>query len=218
MLAMLDADRGAVRRSVRTLAEVARDRPATPDLDSLVWPIRRSVFAPRWWLPGAAAVVAGTALVAANVNPHTATVIGVAARVVAGLACAVAVGLLLRLLVPAGRLPWQALRLSPPLVRRSLRVGQATIAVALGLLGGYAAGGPVVLPVLTLAAAPVLWACMMGEMVGRGLNDAGGRQFIQEWLVEFRGALGALRDWPAETRRELRRAWDETGKDQQPGQ
>jgi hypothetical protein len=106
----------------------------------LVWPIRHSVVAPRWWLPGAAAIAAGTALVAANVDPHTATVIGVAARVAAGLASAGAVGFVLRLLVPAGRLPWQALGLSPPLVRRSLGVGLATVAMAVGLLGGYAAG------------------------------------------------------------------------------
>jgi hypothetical protein len=70
-----------------------------------------------------------------------------------------------------------------------------------------------VLPILAVAAAPVLWACMIGEMFGRSSNDAGGRQFLKDWLVEFRSVLSDLREWPAETRQELRRAWNETGTD-----
>jgi tetratricopeptide (TPR) repeat protein len=213
MLAMLDADRGVVRRSMRTLAEIAHDRPADPDLISLVWPIRRVVVAPRWWLPGAAAVVAAGGLVTATLDPPTA-VATAAARAAAALTCAVTIAFVLRELVPAGRLPWQALRLSPPLVRRSLGTGLAVIADALALLGGYAGGGPPALPILAVAAALALWICTMGEMLGHSLNDAGDRQFLQEWRLEVRDVLRSLRQWPAETRRELRAAWHDTDTDE----
>jgi tetratricopeptide (TPR) repeat protein len=213
MLAMLDADRGVVRQSMRTLAEVARDRPADPDLIWLVWPIRRVVAAPRCWLPGAAALVAAGGLLTGTLD-HPAAAAGVAARVAAALTCVATVGFVLRVLVPAGRLPWQALRLSPALVRRSLGVGLAVIAVALGLLGGYAAGGPPALPILAVAAALMLWTCMMGEMLGHSLNDAGDRQFLQDWRIEVRDVLRGLRQWPAETRRDLRAAWHDTDTDE----
>jgi hypothetical protein len=161
------------------------------------------VVAPRWWLPGAAAVVAAAGLVS-----------GVAGRVAAALACAVTVGFVLRTLVPAEVVPWRAVRLSPPLVRRWLGLGLATIVVALGLLGGYAAGGPVMLPMLAVAAGPVLWLCMLGEIVGHGLNDAGGRLFLQDWRVQVRDVLDELRQWPADTRRTLHEAWH-AGDDQE---
>jgi hypothetical protein len=119
----------------------------------------------------------------------------------------------LRTLVPAGRLPWQALRLSPPLVRRSLGTGLAVNAVTLGLLGGYAAGGPLFLPFLAIAAAPMLWTCMMGEMLGHGLHNAGARHFLQDWHVQVRDVLADLRQWPAQTRRDLRAAWHEADAD-----
>jgi hypothetical protein len=212
MLALLDADRGVVRRSMRTLAEIAHDRPAEPDLVLLVWPIRRVVVAPRWWLPGAAALVAAGGLITATLDHPAAA--SAATLVVAALTCAVTIGFVLRSLLPAARLPWQALRLSPPLVRRSLGTGLAVIAVALGLLGGYAAGGPLVLPILAIAAAPALWTCMMGEKLGHGLNDAGDRQFLRDWRLEARDVLRTLRQWPAETRRELRAAWHDTDTDE----
>jgi Flp pilus assembly protein TadD len=196
VLAMLDADRGVVRRSMRTLAGIAQDEPADPDLVSLVWPIRRVVVAPRWWLPGAAAVVAAVGLIT-----------GAVGRVAAVLTCVVTVGFVLRTLVPAGVVPWRALRLSPPLVRRSLGAGLTTIAVALGLLAGYGAGGPVALPLLAVAAAPVLWLCMMGEILGHGLNDAGGRVFLQDWRIQLRDLFREVRQWPADTRRQLHDAW-----------
>jgi tetratricopeptide (TPR) repeat protein len=213
MLAMLDADRGVVRRSMRTLAQIARDRPADPDLISLLWPIRRVVVAPRWWLPGAAAVVAAGGLVTAALG-HRAAAAETAARVTAALTCAITVGFVLRALVPAGRLPWQALRLSPPLVRRCLSTGLAVIAVTSGLLGGYAAGGPLALPILAVAAAPMLWTCMMGEMLGHGLNDAGARVFLLGWRAQVRDVLRDLRQWPAQTRRDLHAAWHETDADE----
>ena len=102
MLAMLDADRAIVRRSMRMLAEIAHDRPVDPDLMALLWPIRRAVVAPRWWLPAAAALVAAAGLVTAVLGLPAAV-----ARVAAVLTCTVTVGFVLRTLVPAGRLPWQ---------------------------------------------------------------------------------------------------------------
>ena len=196
VLAMLDADRGVVRRSMRTLAGIAQDRPADPDLVSLVWPIRRVVVAPRWWLPGAAALIAAVGLPS-----------GAAGRVAAVLTCAVTVGFVLRTLVAAGVVPWRALRLSPPLVRRWLGAGLVTVAVVLGLLGGYAAGGPVALALLAVAGGPVLWLCMLGEIVGHGLSDAGGRVFLQAWRVQLRDVFREVRQWPADTRRQLHEAW-----------
>jgi len=204
LLALLDADRGVVRRSIRTLAAVARDQPADPDLISLVWPIRRVVAAPRWWLAGAAAVVTVLGVLAALLNQPAAAA---AARGAAALSCAVTAGFALRTLGLAGRLPWRALRIAPPLVRRSLGTGLAVITVAVGLLAGYAAGGPLALPPLSLACAPVLWACMMAEIVGHSLNQAGGRLFMQDSRREIRAILHEIRRWPAETRRSLHAAW-----------
>jgi tetratricopeptide (TPR) repeat protein len=205
--------REALRLAPRSAsALLTHDRPAEPDLFLLVWPIRRVVVAPRWWLPGAAMVVAAGGLVTATLDDPAAG--GAAVRGVAALTCTVTIGFVLRLLGPAGRLPWQALRLSPPLVRRSLGAGLAVMAVALGLLGGYAAGGPLALPILAVAAGPVLWICMVGERLGHGLDDAGDRQFLLDWRVEVRDVLRELRQWPAQTRRELRAAWHETDTDE----
>ncbi|MFF5292074.1 tetratricopeptide repeat protein [Paractinoplanes globisporus] len=212
MLAMLDADRGVVRRSIRALAEIARDRPADPDLIGLLWPIRRVVAAPRWWLCAAAALSAVLGLVAAALDSPPAAV---AARVVAAVTCAGTAGFVLRILLPAGRLPWRALRLAPPLVRRCLHTGLAVITAVLGLLGRYAAGGPLVPPVLAVVAGPILWTCMMAEMLGHGLDDPGDRQFLHDWRRQVRDVLREMRAWPAETRRSLHTAWHAGDAEQQ---
>lgn len=202
LLAMLDADRGVVRRSMRALAELARDWPVDPDLAALLWPLRRVVAAPRWWLGAAAALVAALgALSTAGGVP------AVLARTAAALSCAATAGFVLRTLVPAGGLPWRAVRLSPPLVRRSLHAGLAVITAAVGLLGGYAAGGPLALPLLAIATAPMLWACALGETLGHSLHHAGRRQYLHDQREQTRDLLGELRAWPEETRQTLHAAW-----------
>jgi tetratricopeptide (TPR) repeat protein len=201
--AMIDADRGVVRRSMRILAGIARDQPADPNLSALLWPVRRVVAAPRWWLPGAAAVTAALALMAVRIQPEVAF----AARTAAALTGAVTVGFALRMLLPAGRVPWKALRLATPLVRLSIGIGLAAIVVAVGLLTGYATGGPMVLLVLTVAAGPVLWVCTIGEGLGHSLNSAGDRQFLQDWRSQTRSVLRDIGEWPAETRQSLHTAW-----------
>ena len=88
------------------------------------------------------------------------------------------------------------------------------ITVAVGLLGGYAAGGPLVLPILAVTAAPMLWICVVGEMLGHNLNQAGSRQFLQDWRQQVREVLHDLRQWPAQTRRVLHTAWHATDADE----
>jgi hypothetical protein len=46
------------------------------------------------------------------------------------------------------------------------------------------------------------------------LNDAGDRQFLQDWRLQVRDVLRGLHRWPAETRQELRAAWHETDTDE----
>ena len=178
LLAMLDAERLRVGRSLRALHDVARENPAHPDVISMTWPVRSLLHALRRWFAVAVLLVAAGALVAASWAPALP-----ANRVLAGLFAAVVAGFALRVLVPAGRLPWRCLRLVPSLLRRATVAAVGTVVVMVALLLGYAVTAHRWLPVLALAAVPVLWL----PALGADLRDRGGQ--FHRWWQEIRSEL-----------------------------
>jgi len=202
LIAMLDAERLRVGRSMRSLHDMARENPAHPDIISLTWPIRSLLSALRRWFAAAVALVAICALVAAW-WPLAAPI----GRIMAGLFAAVVAGFAIRVLIPAGRLPWRCLRLVPWLLRRATRGGVVAVAALVALLIGYAATAQWWLPALALGVVPVLWAFGMAEAVGARLDDPGYRHALKgvgsdlcAWVAEFR-------QWWRDTKRELRETW-----------
>src|SRR4051794_8754934 len=195
LIAVLDAERLWVRRSMRGLRDVARDNPASPDLVAMTWPIRGVLSGLRRGL----AIGAGLVCVLLVLG-HWWSYAGGFARIVAGVLAAVLAGFAARVLLPAGRLPWRCLPLLPALMRRANVGGLITVAVAVALLVVHAATGWGLAAVLALALAPVLWAYSMIEALGAGLDDPGARQALLSLGGEFR-------DWWVTTKRDLRDAW-----------
>jgi hypothetical protein len=151
-MAMLDAERLRVRRSMRLLHDVARENPARPDVLSMTWPIRGVLSGLRRGLTVGALVVCALLLAGRWWAPAEAF-----ARILSAMLTAVLAGFPARVLVPAGRLPWRCLALLPAPGRRATIAGLVTVAVATVLLGVYAAAGWWPAAVLALAAVPVLW-------------------------------------------------------------
>jgi hypothetical protein len=120
-------------------------------------------------------------------------------------------------LIPAGRLPWRCLRLVPGLLRRATRAAMVTVAVMVALLIGYAASGRWWLPVLALAAVPVLWGLGLAELLGARLDDPGFRHALKALGRDFRDWGGELADWWHETRRELHETWHDKPAPPRPG-
>ncbi|MFF5290451.1 tetratricopeptide repeat protein [Paractinoplanes globisporus] len=162
LVAMLDAERLRVRRSMRGLRDVARDNPARPDLIAMTWPIRGVLSGLRRGLAVGAALVCALLLVGHWWWPPAATF----ARIVSVVIAAVLTGFAVRVLAPAGRLPWRCLPLLPAMMRRATVAGLATMAVAIALLILHAVTGWWIAPVLALALVPVLGALGLIELRG----------------------------------------------------
>jgi tetratricopeptide (TPR) repeat protein len=196
LIAMLDAERLRVRRSMRALRDVARDNPARADLLSMTWPIRGVLTGLRRGLAASAALTCALLLVAHWWWAPA----GLFARVMAGVLAVVMAGFAARILVPAGRLPWRCLNLLPAMMRRADRAGLALTAVGVAAMFGHAATGWWWFPVLALAVTPVLWALGFTEMLGAGLSDPGFR-------LAMRSLGGEFREWWQTTKKDLRAAW-----------
>jgi tetratricopeptide (TPR) repeat protein len=195
LIAMLDAEHLRVRRSMRALREVARDNPARPDVVSMTWPIRGVLGGLRRGL-AVGGVLVCLLLLAALRWPS----LGDFARILSAVLAAVLAGFALRVLVPAGRLPWRCLRLVPRLTRRATTAGLIIVTVAIAVLIAYAVTGWWPLAVLALLLAVPMWAAGFLELLGAGLDDPGFRQALLEVTGEFR-------DWWRTTKRDLRTAW-----------
>ncbi|MEU7901642.1 tetratricopeptide repeat protein [Actinoplanes sp. NPDC049118] len=202
LLAMIDAERLRVGRSMRALRDVASENPARPDVVSMTWPIRGLLGSLRIWFPVAIALVAAVTL--AGVWWPPAATIG---RILAALFAAVVAGFALRLLVPAGRLPWRCLRLSPALLRRAAHGGTVTVCAQVALLIAYAVTGLWWLPVLALAAAPVQWGFGLAELIGARMDDPGYLHALKDLGRDFRDWGAEFGQWWRETKRELRETW-----------
>jgi hypothetical protein len=197
LVAMLDAERLRVRRSMRALREVARDNPARPDVLSMTWPVRGVLSGLRRGVAAGAVLVCVLVVVS-----HWWPFAGEFARVLSAVLVAVMAGFALRVLVPAGPLPWRCLRLVPRLTRRATVGGLWVAAVAAALLVTHAATGRWPAALLALITAPVLWALGFLEMLGTGLDDPGFRQAMRDLRGEFR-------EWWVTTKRDLREVWQD---------
>ncbi|UQU61998.1 tetratricopeptide repeat protein [Couchioplanes caeruleus] len=204
LLAMLDAERLRVRRSMRALRDVARENPARPDVISMTWPIRSLLSALRRWFSVAVLLVTAAAVAATVWGPAA-----LPARVLAGLIAVVVAGFAVRVLVPAGRLPWRCLRLVPWLLRRATLTGAATVAVMAALLLAYAATGAWWLTMPALAGVPVLWAGGFAELLGARLDDPGYMHAVKMLGRDLQNFRVELKKWWSDTKRELREAWKE---------
>ncbi|XVU22236.1 tetratricopeptide repeat protein [Actinoplanes sp. CA-054009] len=193
LLAMLDAERLRVRRSMRALRDVARDNPARADIVSMTWPIRGVLNGLRRGLAASAALVCLLQLIDRWWWPTA----GPFGRVMAAVLATVMAGFAARILIPAGRLPWRCLRLLPPLMRRADLTALSLTAVAITLLFLYAWTTWWPLPLLALALTPFLWLLGLAELLGAGLDDPGMRHAISDLAGEFR-------DWWRTTKKDLR--------------
>jgi tetratricopeptide (TPR) repeat protein len=191
LIAMLDAERLQVRRSMRALRDVARDNPGRPDVLTMTWPIRGFLSGLRRGLPLGALIVC--ALVLASLRW---SLIGDFARLLSLVVALVLLGFGLRVLVPAGRLPWRCLRLVPRLTRRATLAGLVTAGVAVTLLIAYAVSTWAVLALIALLLSGPMWAFGLAELLGAGLDDPGYRHALL-------GLAGDLRVWW----REFRSIW-----------
>lgn len=199
LLAMLDAESLRVRRSMRLLRDVARDNPADPDVNAMVWPIRRLLRVVRRWSWLATLLVCGLALMLGGPAP----------RLIAAASVLVTAGLTVRLLVPAGRTPWRSLRLTSSLLRRAVHAGSLTVVFMLAFFCAYATTAAPWLTVATVALVPVQWLLAAAESHGEIIDDPRYRQLLIDFRHDLREWFGELRQWWRDTKRELRDAWRE---------
>ncbi|MEV4352748.1 hypothetical protein AB0J83_50515, partial [Actinoplanes sp. NPDC049596] len=198
LIAMLDAERLRVRRSMRALRDVARDNPARADIVSMTWPIRGVLNGLRRGLAASAALICLLQLIAHWWWPPAAPF----GRIMSAVLATVMAGFAARILLPAGRLPWRCLRLLPTLMRRADLTALALTATAIALLYLYAATNWWPLPLLALALTPLLWLLSLAELLGAGLDDPGARHALTDLATEFR-------DWWQTTKKDLRAAWND---------
>ncbi|MEU4694799.1 tetratricopeptide repeat protein [Actinoplanes sp. NPDC023714] len=136
LIALLDAERLRVRSSLRGLRDLAADHPAKLNSAALAWPVRGLLGGLR---RGLAAGVPLTAVLAAAALLWPSW--QVAARAAALTVVIVMIGFGLRVLIPAGLLPWRCLTLLPSRQRRAVRAGWVAAVATVALLLGYAGTG-----------------------------------------------------------------------------
>ncbi|MBO3737332.1 tetratricopeptide repeat protein [Actinoplanes flavus] len=202
LLAMLDAERLRVRRSLRTLRDVARDNPGRPNVLSMTWPIRRLLSGLRRWLTVAVVLTCAAALIAVRFPPMLPP-----SRLMAAVFVLFAAGFSVRLLLPAGALPWRSLRLAPSLLRRSLHARMVVAVVQSGLLIGYAVTATTLLTVIAVVLVPVQLILGLTAAIGAHLDDPGHLHALRDIARRLRELRAELRRWWADTRRDLRDAW-----------
>jgi tetratricopeptide (TPR) repeat protein len=159
LIALLDAERLRVRSSMRGLRDLAADHPAKLGGAALTWPVRGLLSGLRRGLGAGVPLVAALALGAAiwpSWDP--------AARAAAGTVALVMIGFSLRVLVPAGLIPWRCLTLLPARPRRAARAGWVAAVATVTLLCGYAVSAhPATLAGAFVALAALLAAGRMDQ-------------------------------------------------------
>jgi tetratricopeptide (TPR) repeat protein len=160
LIAMLDAERLQVRRSMRMLRDVARDNPARTDVLTMTWPIRGVLSGLRRGLPLGAGLVCLLILASTRWS-----LVGDFARLLSLVVAFVLVGFGLRVLVPAGRMPWRCLRLVPRLTRRATAAGLVTAGGAVTLLVAYAVSSSWILALAAFVLSGPLWIFGLVELL-----------------------------------------------------
>ncbi|GAA1665916.1 hypothetical protein GCM10009765_14290 [Fodinicola feengrottensis] len=115
-LAELAASQGQIRQSLGRYGALARLRPTDHDPQLSAWPVILAAIGPFWMLTGLMVLLAATAAVATWALPALAPAVRVGAGLIA-LALLIFLG---RLLLPAGRTPYLALRATDRRFRRAL--------------------------------------------------------------------------------------------------
>ncbi|BBH70827.1 hypothetical protein ACTI_75120 [Actinoplanes sp. OR16] len=149
LIALLDAERLRVRSSLRGLRDLAADHPAKLNSAALAWPVRGLLGGLRRGLSAGVPLVAVLAG-AARLWPSW----EIAARAAAATVALVMIGFGLRVLIPAGLIPWRCLTLLPARVRRAVRAGWVAAVATVALLAWYgvtAHGAPLTCAFGTLA-------------------------------------------------------------------
>ncbi|BEL07398.1 hypothetical protein Q0Z83_055890 [Actinoplanes sichuanensis] len=133
MIALLDAERLRVRDAMRGLRELASDHPDRYGAAALSWPIRGLLAGLRRGLPVGLPMVIVPALADRLWDPAS-----LLARGAALVMALVTVGLAVRVLLPAGRLPWLCVGLLPTRTRRAIGAGLLAASGSVHLLLWYA--------------------------------------------------------------------------------
>ncbi|MEV4277988.1 tetratricopeptide repeat protein [Actinoplanes xinjiangensis] len=133
MMALLDAERLRVREAMHGLRQLAADHPDRYGAPALAWPVRGLLAGLRRGTPAGLAVVAVLALADRWWEPAS-----LLARGAAAVMALVTVGLALRVLLPAGRLPWLCVGLLPARTRRAIGAGLLAASGTVHLLLWYA--------------------------------------------------------------------------------
>jgi len=152
-IAVLDAQRMRVRESMRGLRQLAADHPGRFGAPVLSWPVRGLLDGLTLGMM-IGVPLAGLLAVVARWWPASLLL----SRGVAGVMVLVAVGMALRVLVPAGWLPWASLGLLPAHTRRAVGVRLVTAGVSVPLLLWYAVSAPGLALALAAAATVVMLA------------------------------------------------------------
>ncbi|MEU4620799.1 tetratricopeptide repeat protein [Actinoplanes sp. NPDC023801] len=133
MMAVLDAQRLRIGEAMRGLRGLAADHPGRYGAPVLSWPVRGLLASLTVGLSAGLPVVA---LLAAGGHRWASALL--LARGSAAVIVLVAVTMAIRVLIPAGRLPWISLRLLPAATRRAVVVRLVAAGAALALLLRYA--------------------------------------------------------------------------------
>ncbi|WP_430785696.1 tetratricopeptide repeat protein [Actinoplanes sp. G11-F43] len=133
MMALLDAETMRVRDAMRGLRQLAADHPDRYGAPALTWPIRGLLAGLRRGLLAGVPLVAVLASIGTWWGP--ALLLSRGAAVVMALVTA---GLAVRVLVPAGRLPWLCLGLLPARTRRAVAAGLIAASWSVPVLSWYA--------------------------------------------------------------------------------
>jgi tetratricopeptide (TPR) repeat protein len=193
-LAHTEVKQRRVRRSLRELSALAREDPEVGGA-ALLWPIESVLIRTRRYLVPAVVLVTIGALTTPLIIPRL--LAAVAALGVAAYAA--------RLLAPAGRLPWRALRAKPRSERLVLRLGVAVVVAEVLLLASYTWNVRLVVALVALGLGLGHLAASCGYTLLSAAHDA-------EFRERLRPIVAELRTFPAQVRQAFRDGFAETDK------
>ncbi|WP_229073236.1 tetratricopeptide repeat protein [Actinoplanes sp. DH11] len=153
LIALLDAERLRVRASMTGLRALAADHPDRLDITALTWPIRGLLGGLRRGLGTGVPLVTLLAAVA-HVWPSW----QLAAHAIAATVALVMIGFSLRVLIPAGVLPWRCLNLLAARTRRAVATGWGAAGATVALLIAYGLTTHPLLPIAAFVPLAVLAA------------------------------------------------------------
>ncbi len=162
------------------LAEGLQKRKTQPDVASMVWPLVALLIWSRRRLLVFAALIL---LAAPGFWPSH---VNVAGRVAAMVAAAWVVSVALRLLIPAGPLPWRCLRLVRRWQRWGVLVGLASVVTSATLFIWYAVTGSWAPAAIAILSTALVGVCALAAQIGADTSQPGFSHELVELLAELR--------------------------------